>query len=122
MAEPASSATTKTSDGSAPVLLVIILSDPAELDKLITLLLDAGVTGATVLESKGMAAILREDMPIFSGLASLLPERTGSRVIFSVTTREGAAGVFAVLEEELKERERPIALTVPVDASLGLGV
>lgn len=102
------------------VLLFIIVSDPGALDRLITLLLDMGVTGATVIESKGMGAIIREEMPIFSGLAPLLPARTGSRLIMSVTTRQRAADVFEAITKELKERERPIAFTTPVAQSLGL--
>ena len=30
--------------------------------------------------------MIREDMPIFSGLAALLPQHTGSRMLVSVST------------------------------------
>lgn len=104
------------------VLLFIIVSDPGALDRLITLLLDMGVAGATVIESKGMGAIIREEMPIFSGLAPLLPAHTGSRVIVSVTSRPRAGDVLQALEREFKERERPIAFTTPIVHSLGVRV
>jgi hypothetical protein len=102
------------------VLLFIIVSDPGALDRLITLLLDVGITGATVIESRGMGAIIREEMPIFSGLAALLPSRTGSRMIVSVTGRQRAADVLSALEREFKERDRPMAFTTPIAQSLGI--
>ena len=102
------------------VLLVMIASDHAMFDDLITALLDIGLTGATVIESRGMGSILREEMPIFAGLAALIPEHTGSRVLISATTREQAGRVFHFLETEIKAANRPIALTVPVERSAGL--
>ena len=102
------------------VLLVMIASDHAMFDDLITALLDIGLTGATVIESRGMGAILREEMPIFAGLAALIPEHTGSRVLLSVTTREQAGRVFQYMETELKAANRPIALTVPIEQAAGL--
>jgi len=115
-AAPASDA--RERDGR--VLLVMIASNPAMLDDLITALLDIGVTGATVIETKGMGAILREDMPIFAGLASLIPEHTGSRVVLSLTTSKQAEEVFKYLLEELESNERPIAFTTPVDRVCGV--
>jgi len=102
------------------VLLVMIASDHAMFDDLITALLDIGLTGATVIESKGMGSILREEMPIFAGLAALIPEHTGSRVLLSATTRVQAERVFQFLEDEIKAANRPIALTVPIERSAGL--
>jgi len=104
------------------VLLFLIVSDPGALDRLITLLLDVGITGATVIESRGMGAIIREEMPIFSGLAPLLPARTGSRLIVSVTGRQRAGDVLGALEREFKERDRPMAFTTPIAQSLGIKV
>lgn len=106
----------------AAALLFIIVSDPGALDRLITLLLDMGVTGATVIESKGMGAIIREEMPIFSGLAALLPARTGSRVVVSATSQQRAADVLGALEREFKERDRPIAFTTAIGQSLGVQI
>ena len=54
------------------VLVVMIVSSPAILDDLVTGLLDIGLA-ATIVESKGLMALLREEMPIFGGLASMMP-------------------------------------------------
>lgn len=102
------------------VLLVMVASDHAMFDDLITALLDIGLTGATVIESRGMGSILREEMPIFAGLAAMIPEHTGSRVLLSVTTREQSGRVFRYLDTELKVANRPIAITVPIEDFAGL--
>lgn len=102
------------------VLLIVIASDPDTLDELITGMLDVGLGGATVIESKGLGAILREEMPIFAGLAAMLPQRTGSRVMLSVTSPERAAEAFNYFENELEASHRPIAFTIPVVAVTGL--
>lgn len=102
------------------VLLLMIVSDPGTLDRLITALLDIGAPGATVIESKGMASIIREEMPIFSGLAHLLPERTGSRVLLAAMTMEKADEALRVIERDFKERDRPIAVVVPIVRMTGI--
>jgi len=106
-------------EGDDRVLLLMIASNPAMLDDVITTLLDIGMSGATILESKGMTAILREEIPIFAGLASLLPENTGSRVLVSATTRKQADKIIAYLEEEMKPADRPIVFTTPIERYLG---
>ena len=102
------------------VLLIIIASDPDTLDELITGMLDVGLGGATVIESKGLGAILRDEMPIFAGLAAMIPQRTGSRVMLSVTSPERAASAFEYFENELEASHRPIAFTIPVVDVCGL--
>ncbi len=108
--------------GGDRVLLVLISADPSQLDALITALLDIGLTRATVVESKGMSALLREEMPIFAGLASLIPERTGSKMLLSASTRTLAESVFEYIEKELKPSERPVGFTMPIERYAGPGV
>ena len=99
-------------------LLVLIARTRAALDELITGLLDVGVTGATVIESRGLGAIVREDMPIFAGLAALLPQNTGSRVVISITTTD----VIESLKKFIKEMhpdDRPIGIILPIDDAFG---
>lgn len=102
------------------VLLLIIASDPTVMDDLLTALLDFGVTGATVLESKGLAAVLREEMPIFAGLVSLLPGATGSRTLISITNHATARSVLDFIDADLREDKRPIAAVLPVTHIAGL--
>ncbi len=109
-------------NSSELVLLVLISSDPSQLDALITVLLDIGLTRATVIESKGMSALLREEMPIFAGLASLMPERTGSKVLLAASPILLADAVFEYIENELKPSERPVCFTTPIGRYAGPGM
>ena len=106
-------------DGGTRVLLMLVARDEDSFDHLVTGLLDVGITGATVVESRGLGAIIRQDMPIFAGLAALLPQQTGSKVILSITTR-GNVEALQRFVEELPESQRPIGAAVPVDQTIGL--
>ena len=106
--------------GADRALLIVIASDPAAMDDLLTALLDFGVTGATLVESKGMAAVLREEMPIFAGLMALLPGSTGSRMLFSVTTHETAQRVLDYIDNELRDDTSTIAVVLPAAQVSGL--
>lgn len=102
-------------------LVVLIARDEASFDPLVNGLLDVGVTGATVLESRGLAAVVREDMPIFAGLAALLPTRTGSKVVLSLLDIEHVAAIRRFVENDLLPHERPIVIVLPVESVEGLG-
>lgn len=99
---------------SGRVLLILIVTRPEQMDHAVTGLLDVGIA-ATFVEARGLMAIVREEMPVFSGLASLLPDVTGSRMCFSLTTSDAADRVFRFFANELKPADRPIGFTVPVD-------
>ena len=105
---------------SQHVLLIAIASSPAALDEMVTVLLDLGVPGATVIDSKGLGALLRQEMPIFAGLASLLPDQTGSRVVFSVATHEVAEAVLTHVEQEVRGELNLIVFTAPIGRVVGL--
>ena len=100
-------------------LLVLIARTEESFDPVVTALLDAGITGATVVESRGIGAIIRSEMPIFAGLAALLPQATGSRVVLSVARPERIEALLRFIEQLPRER-RPIGVTIPVSRVLGL--
>ncbi len=99
--------------------LVVVIIDRAELvDELLTGFLDIGVPGATVLESRGMGSIIRQEMPMFAGLASLFPEHTGSRVILSVLPESVIEKVYGVLDElvgQYEDMQSVLCATLPVE-------
>lgn len=101
------------------VLLVLIVGSAAAFDEILTGLLDIGIAG-TVIESKGLMALLREEMPVFGGLASMLDDNTGSKVVFSATQRFLADRVFDLLQTEFSSSKRPVAFTLPIDRVIGL--
>jgi len=100
-------------------LLILIARDEAVLDEMLAGMLDAGLTGATILESRGLGAILREDTPIFAGLAALLPQHTGSRVVLALTTHANIDRLREFIEEMPRE-QRPIAIEIPVESAFGI--
>ncbi len=103
--------------------MVIVLGQPQLVDEVITGFLDLGVTGATVIDSRGMGQIIRQDMPIFAGLASLFPVSTGSRVVLSVMPAELVESVFKMVEEivgQVSEGNSAVCFTVPVDEFRGI--
>ena len=99
-------------------LLIMIARSDAALDELITGLLDAGIRGATVVDSQGLGSILRQDMPIFAGLAALLPQYTGNRVVLSLTSEDVIESMKRFVDG-MREQDKPIAIVVPVIDSFG---
>ncbi len=103
--------------------MVIILDQPQLVDDVITGFLDLGVSGATVIESRGMGQIIQQDIPIFAGLASLFPVSTGSRVVLSVMPSELVESVFKMVEEivgQFNKANSAVCFTVPVDEFRGI--
>ncbi|MDZ4829453.1 MAG: hypothetical protein SGJ09_04545 [Phycisphaerae bacterium] len=104
---------------SAHRLLILIARNDEAFDPLVTGLLDVGITGATVIESRGLGAIVREDMPIFAGLAALLPQTTGSKLIVAITSADRIAALGRYLAE-MRADLRPIGAVLPLASVLGL--
>lgn len=105
------------------VLLVVILDQPALLDGLLTGFLDIGVRGATVVESRGMGSIVRQEMPIFAGLAGLFPESTGSRTVLSALPERLVAAAIKVVEEVVGALDKPnsaVCFTLPIAQFRGI--
>ena len=112
------------SDASEATKLFVIILDKSQLiDDLITGFLDIGVRGATIIESQGMGEIIRQDMPVFSGLASLFGESTGSRMLMSVMPESLVEPVYSLVEEVVGQLDQPnsaICFTLPVDSFRGI--
>ena len=109
--------------GDAKRLLVVILNRAELLDDLLTGFLDLGVPGATIVESRGMGQIIRQDMPIFAGLTALFPENSGTRLILSLLPQELVQPVFDLVDEvvgDVKQANTAICFTLPVDQIKGL--
>lgn len=104
-------------------LMVIIVDQPDLVDEVVTGFLDIGVRGATIIESRGMGQIVRQDMPIFAGLASLFPETTGSRMIISVMPADLVDRVTELVDEIGSQFGQPntaICFTLPVESFRGI--
>ena len=100
-------------------MLVMIVGSASAFDDVLTGLLDIGVAG-TVVESKGLMALLREEMPVFGGLASMLPDNSGTKVVISATQRFIADRVFDMVDSEFQADQRPLVFTIPIERVAGL--
>ncbi len=111
------------SESSGPTKLFVIILDKSQLvDDLITGFLDIGVRGATIIESRGMGEIIRQDMPVFSGLASLFGETTGSRMLMSVMPESMVEQVYQLVQEVVGQLDQPnsaVCFTLPVESFRG---
>jgi len=104
-------------------LVIVVLDDREILDDLLMGFVDLGVRGATVLDSQGMGQIIRQDMPIFSGLANLFPQTSGSVTILSVMDHSLVESSFELIDEIVGEIDRPnsaICFSLPVEQFRGI--
>jgi nitrogen regulatory protein PII len=105
-------------------LLVAVINDPEKMDEILSGFLEAGITGATVINSEGMGRILSHDIPIFAGLQTLISgSRPQNRTIMSVLSEEKVPEVIALLQEVTGNLDSPatgIVFTLPIDQVVGL--
>ncbi len=106
-------------DDASMRMVVLVVRSAESFDPLINALLDAGMSGATIVDSRGLAAVLRQEMPIFAGLAALLPQSTGSRMIVSIATRDSVDALMRFIDE-MPADVRPVGAVIPVERTIGL--
>ncbi|MDX2114241.1 MAG: hypothetical protein SFZ24_01290 [Planctomycetota bacterium] len=115
---PAAQTSPPTAGGS-PVLLILIVPSKTVLSELVPMLIDLGVD-ATILESRRLSTVLREDLPIFSGLASMLPDAPGGRLILSITDAAHAHSLTRTIEDANWRGPSPILATIALSTTSGL--
>lgn len=106
----------------AQALLVVVLSDPGELDDMMTLFLQRGVEGASVFESRSMGATLGQ-VPLFGSLMDFLGEGGGaSRTIISMLPAADVRPLVASIEKLFGDLDRRSGIAVmAADLSLAKG-
>jgi nitrogen regulatory protein P-II 1 len=105
-------------------LLVCVINKASKVEEILEAFLDLGVTGATVLDSCGMGAVLTED-PIFAGFRQLLSgPGTRNKTILSVIedeeTLDAAISAVETICGRMENASTGILFTVPIDRVLGL--
>jgi len=101
-------------------LLIIVLNKEQYLEKLISILVEAGVSGATILESEGLGHYLAYEIPIFAGLRHLMGESksTNKTILAVLHDKEIFRNFKRLLAEEKIDFSEPgvgIVITVPVN-------
>lgn len=106
------------------VLLVCILKDYRQVEELLLGLLELDITGATVLEARGMGQLLVQEHPLFVGARDLFPGAArDSHMIVSVTDAPRSRAALDLLGRIAGPLDRGgagIAFTVPIGQSVGL--
>lgn len=106
-------------------LLVAVINESEKLDDILSGFLEIGVTGATIIDSEGMARVLTHDIPIFAGIQTLISRsRPQNNTIFSVIDDEAKVeAAIAVIQDicgDLSGAGTGIVFTVPVSRAVGV--
>ena len=107
-------------------LLIFVLNKVEKLEPVLNRFEHAGIRGATVLESKGMARALENyyDGSFLGSLrATLEPGREENRTIFAVLPDEDVSKAVQAIEQEIGSLNAPgsgIVFTLPVDFAKGI--
>jgi nitrogen regulatory protein P-II 1 len=101
-------------------LLCIVVNAPERLEETLEGLIEAGVTGATVVDSVGMGHIL-EAVPLFAGIRSMFrTARPRNNMVFSVVKDEQVEESLGVVEKVLGGQGAGCAFVIPVERAVGL--
>jgi nitrogen regulatory protein P-II 1 len=106
-------------------LLVAVINQPEALDDILSGFLELGITGATIINSEGMARVLTHDIPLFAGIQTLISRsRAQNYTIFSVIDeQEKVDAAFALIQDVCGSLDEPgtgIMFTIPVIRAVGV--
>ncbi len=101
-------------------LLVFILNKEELLESVMEAYVEAGLSGATILDSEGMGRFLAYEVPLFADFRDfIVGNKPHNKTILSVVQDEAAIRRLVPLIEEsvgsLKDPGTGILFTVPVD-------
>ena len=105
-------------------LLVIVLADREKLDDVLSTLLELDITGATIIDTEGMAQVLAAEVPVFAGLRQLITEaRASSKTIFALSRDNDIVSRMQQLLKEtgidFSEPGTGVMFSVTVDEAIG---
>lgn len=105
-------------------LLICVLNRPEAVEDVLAAFLEIGVTGCTIVDTKGMGKIVSQDIPIFAGFKNMFSgAREANVTIFSVMDAELVDRAMEIVEETYTSFSEPssgIIFTVPVNKVKGL--
>jgi len=106
-------------------LLVFILNNEEYLEEVLEAYVEAGVTGATILDSEGMGRFLAYEVPLFADFKDFMKgNRPYNKTILSVIRKEEIIETLkTLLDDKVGDLSGPgtgIMFTLPVDWVSGL--
>lgn len=101
-------------------LLIIVLNKEEYFEKILSILVELGISGATILDSEGLGHFLAYEVPIFAGLRQLVGEKkTASRTILALIEDKDFLSRFkeilAAEKIDFTQRGTGIIITLPVN-------
>ena len=114
-----------TNQGTQMKLLVFVLNKEEYLEEVLEAYVEAGVAGATLLDSEGMGRFLAYEVPLFAGFKEFMKgNKPYNKTIISVIRNEAIiAKVKELVDEVVGGLDNPgtgIMFTLPVDWASGL--
>lgn len=108
-------------------LLVFVLNNEEFLEEVLEAYVEAGIEGATILDSEGMGRFLTYEVPLFADFREFMKgNKPYNKTILSVVRDESCIERLVPLVERvvgpLSERGKGIMFTVPVDWATGLSL
>jgi nitrogen regulatory protein P-II 1 len=107
-------------------LVVIFLNQIEYLEELLSIFLEIGVSGATVLDSMGMGHIISENIPIFAGLRDAFAGSSpGRKIIMAITEEEMIERMYHALDEVCNsesDKKTSFLISLPIDKIYGLNI
>ncbi|MBE0478321.1 hypothetical protein IBX65_04285 [Candidatus Aerophobetes bacterium] len=106
-------------------LLVFVLNREELLEEVMEAFVEAGIPGATILDSEGMGRMLTYEVPLFADFREFMRgNKPYNKTIFSVIKKEEKIKKLEELIEKvcgnLSEPGTGILFTIPVDYAKGL--
>ena len=106
-------------------LIVFVLNREELLERVLEAYVEAGVSGATILDSEGMGRFLTYEVPLFADFKEFMKgNKPYNKTIFSVVEDEACIGRLHDIRDEvcggLGSPGTGILFTLPVDFAAGL--
>ena len=110
-------------------LLIFVLNKTEKLDALLAEFAKENISGATVIESMGMARLLshkhdEDEIPFLGSLRTLMnPEREKSKIVLAAISEDELKQAVTVIERivgDLSGRDTGVIFTVPIDFTKGI--
>lgn len=101
-------------------LLMIIINKEEYFEKILSILVELGTSGATIFDSEGMGHFLAYEIPLFAGLRQLMGERKSANktVITLIEGKNEFKKFECLLAEEEIDFTKPgvgVIFTLPVN-------
>jgi len=74
--------------------LIIVLNRVEHLERILSIMVEAGAEGATILESEGLGHFLAYEVPIFAGLRKLMGEKKSANKTIIALVKKGFLDEF----------------------------